>query len=175
MALVAGGLLTIASGCSSSESNSQNALVFADFEQFEGWVPPSQSLTTDVAHSGTHAIRAGKDIDYSLTYIRPLGVMSAKRFRKVKLTAWAYLTDASAGGANLSFALHDPQQQNQQIFSVNFPLNEQVKSERKWEQVSREITLPANADFGHEVRLFLWKASASSYAYLDDLRVEVVE
>jgi Carbohydrate binding domain len=161
--------------CSSPESSESAALILSDFEQFDGWIPSTPSLTTDVAHSGKHSIRAGKDIEYSLTYSRALGLLSPKRFQKVKLSAWAYLTDASAGEAILTFALYDPNHENQQTFWVGLQLKEQVKVERKWQQVTKEITLPASADFGHDVRLFLWKASAGSYAYLDDLRVEVIE
>lgn len=151
------------------------ALLATDFEQFQGWCPPNSSLTTEFAHSGRYAIRAGHDIDYSLTYSKPVGQMAAKRFRRVRIRAWAYLSEEAAGDAILTVALHDPSHDYQQLFAVGTPLSEQVKTPRHWTAITKEITFPATMAPTNELRLFLWKASASSYAYVDDLRLEVLE
>jgi Carbohydrate binding domain len=158
-----------------ADQNDQPALIQCDFEQIDGWCPPNPSLTTDFAHSGRFSIKAGGDVEYSLTYARPLGLISPKRFRRVRFSAWAYLAETNAGAAQISVALHDPAQEYKQIFAAGFPLSEQVKVDRKWQQIQKEITLPENTEFAHELRIFIWKAGAPSAAYVDDIRVEVLE
>ena len=98
--LLVGSLLT---ACSSADDGaiSTNVLVRNDFEQLDGWVPVNPSLTTEFAHSGRYSTKVGGDIEYSLTFIKPLGLISSKRFRKVKFSAWVYLPDAGAHAASL--------------------------------------------------------------------------
>nr|GFC67925.1 hypothetical protein [Tanacetum cinerariifolium] len=44
----------------------------------------------------------------------------------------------------------------------------------KWVKISQDITLPDSTNGAQQLRVFLWRASASSPAYLDDLRISEV-
>lgn len=164
-----------ACGSGSGSDDAAAAIVHNDFEQLAGWMPATPSLTTDFAHSGRYAIKVGGDLDYSLSYAQIVGDISPKRFSRVRLSGWAYLTDPAAGAVVLSLALHDPAHDHQQIFGAGVPLGEQVKTARQWTHVSKEIELPATMAFSHQLRIYLWKAGSPAVAYLDDVRVEVLK
>ncbi len=168
----------MSAACSSSDKDtsiSDKTLLYSDFEQLDGWCPPNPSLTTDFAHSGRFSIKTAPDIEYSLAYIKTLGLISPKRIKRVKLSAWAYLPEASSGSARLTLAFDDPAQGNKLLLSEAIDLGEAAPEQNKWQEVSKEITLPDNIEFTHEMRIFIWKSSATTPTYIDDVRVDVLE
>ena len=46
---------------------------------------------------------------------------------------------------------------------------------RKWVEISKEITLPATTTSTQDMKVFLWRANATSPAYIDDLRIELID
>lgn len=145
-----------------------------DFESMMGWVPDASTLTRDHAHSGQYALQVTPEHEYSLTYQAMLGNVSPHKLRGIKLEAWVYLPDEKTTG-ELSVQIVDPAQDNKQIFSGGINLPETVKEYGKWVQVSKDIMLPDNIAYTHNLKAFLWRAGAASTVYVDDLSIKAIE
>jgi hypothetical protein len=140
-------------------------LFTTSFEDFEGWVAENPSLNKEKAHTGHYSIKVDQNIEFSQTYTNQLARLSPKRFNKVRITAWGYLT--APGAAALVFQITRADQTS--VFYEKIDINK-VNS---WEQVSKVLTLPTVLDPMDQVRIYLWRASATAPAYLDDVKLSV--
>lgn len=147
------------------ESAPDRLLFATSFEDLEGWVAESPSLTTELARTGQYSIKVDQGTEFSLTYKNQLTRLSPKRFNKVRLTAWGRLT--APGAAALVFQITRDDQTT--IFYEKVDI-QQVDS---WEQVSTVLVLPPVLDPQDQVRIYLWRASATAPAYVDDVRLSV--
>lgn len=163
------GLLVLA-GCSSNTETETpaNLITQNDFEGLDGWVPGTPSLTTEKAHSGRFSTKVDKDAEYSLSYVNLLGKASAARIQKIKLSGWVLLAGPKAT-ATVVVQVVDPAQDNKQVFWEGIDLSKEVKKTNEWTEVSKEFTLPANLEAGHQLRVYMWRGGAEQPAYLDDL------
>jgi hypothetical protein len=93
--------------------------------------------------------------------------------RKIRLQAWAYMP-SERSTARLGIQIKDPVT-GQEVFGDGINLADEVKKTREWTQVSKEITLPENITATQKFLLFLWRASATDAAYIDDVRLSIIE
>ena len=164
------------SACSKSEPEaSDNAKVITanDFESVDGWMPTVPSLTRDQAHSGKYSIRVDGNTEFSLGYGNLLGKVSPTKLRKLNVEAWVYAPSAKSQ-ARLGVQVTDPVT-GKEIFGDGITITDQVKEYKKWVKISKEIVLPENITATQVLKVFLWRASASDAAYMDDIRVVAVE
>jgi hypothetical protein len=145
-----------------------------DFEAMAGWVSDGSSLTKDHAHSGIYSIKVDKDKEFGLTYQAPLGNVSPHKLRGLAIEAWVFMPSAKANGV-LGMQVIDPAQNGQQIFGEGINLGEQVKEYNKWVVVRKEIMLPANVAYTHNLKVFLWRSGATEPVYVDDLSIKGIE
>lgn len=146
-------------------SNANQVLFTTSFENLEGWIADNPSLTQERAHTGNYSIKIDPSQEFSMTYTNQLYRLSPKRFNKVRLTAWGFLT--APGAAALVFQIVRPDQTNAFYEKVDIS---QVNS---WEQVSKVLTMPPVLDPADQVRIYLWRGTATAPAYLDDLQLSV--
>lgn len=140
-------------------------LVTTSFEEMDGWVAETPSLTLERARTGRYAIKVDQNTEFSLTYLNQLARLSPKRFDKVRLTAWGYLT--APGSASLVFQITRADQ------TTAFYEKIDISRVNTWEQVSKVLTLPAVLDPTDQVKVYLWRAAATAPVYLDDLTLSV--
>lgn len=145
-----------------------------DFESMMGWIPDASALTKDHAHSGQYAIQVNPEHEFSLTYTAMLGNVSPHKLRGIKLEAWVFLPDDKTTGV-LGVQILDPAQGNKEIFGSGINLPETVKEYGKWVQVSKDIMLPDNIAYTHNLKVFLWRAGTASTVYVDDLSIKAIE
>lgn len=169
-------LLLLMAACSPADANltDSRVLLRADFESLAGWgkfeAPPlTPSLTRERAHSGHYCIKTDKDLEYSLTYYNLLGRLRAQPTDKIKVSAWVFASQP--GNAQLTVQLMRSVQDNTVIFSQAIDLGQVVKKPLEWTLVSQVFTLPTTLSTANELRIFVWRASASAPVYLDDLLV----
>ena len=168
-----GSLLAACSKSDSSSANDANVVTFNDFENFDGWLPPTPSLTRDQAHSGKFSIKVDGNTEFSTGYSNMLGKVSPKRMRKIKLQAWAYMpSDKST--ARLGIQITDPAT-GQEIFGDGINFADEVKKTKTWVEISKEVTLPENITAAQNLKLFLWRSSATDAAFVDDVSLSIVE
>jgi hypothetical protein len=167
------GLLTTA-GCKGGddEATPANQIAFNDYESVEGWMPTPTSLTRERAHSGSHAVKVDGSVEFALGYNLPLGKALDHKPHKIHVEAWGFMTDPKSA-ARLGFQLYDPAQ-SKEIFGDGLDYTTAVQTPGKWVKISKDITLPTSTASNLEMKVFLWRAGASSPAYLDDLRISEV-
>jgi hypothetical protein len=167
---------TILSACSGSDTatpDDSKTITRIDFESSEGWMPTTQALTREQAHSGKFSTKVDGSTEFSMGYSNLLGRMSPARLRKIKLQAWVYLV-SDKSQARLGIQIVDPVT-GKEVFGDGITLTDQVKSYKKWTEVSKEITLPENITATQTMKLFLWRGSASTAAFMDDVQVSIIE
>jgi hypothetical protein len=168
-------LVLLAAGCSSDNASStapENQLMFSDFESLAGWASDAPSLTREKAHSGKYAIKVDNDIEYSLTYRNQLGNLSPTKLQKLRLTAYAYLTNPQSPVA-LTLQVVKSAQDGAGIFVQGIELGKEVKAANEWTKVSQVITLPQDVTAVNELRVYLWRAGATEPVYVDDVELSI--
>ncbi len=163
-----------ATGCrwSGADEPASHQIAFNDYEAVMGWMGSTESVTLERAHSGSHAVKVDGGMEYGLGYGMKLGQAADHPLHKLHLEAWGFMTDPQST-AQLGLQLYDPAQRKP-VFSDGIDYAAAVKTPGKWLRISKDITLPDNASSTQQLRVFLWRASASSPAYLDDLRISEV-
>jgi len=151
-----------------SEATNKDVLMKCDFDVLNGWLPDRASLTRDKAHSGTYSIKVEQGRDFSLNYLASLGQLSGTRFRGVRFDAWVYLTDknSTAQVALVTKETLDGKDLDKVYFDYS-----SVKEYGKWVQVSKEVIFPAGTNFNSAFLFYLWRAGATTPAYLDDVQL----
>jgi hypothetical protein len=146
--------------------NAPGRVLFAtSFENLEGWVTETPSLTNEKAHTGQYAIKVDQATEFSLTYLNKLVRLSPQRFDKVRLTGWGFLT--APGAASVVFQITGPDQST--VFYDKIDITE-VDA---WQRVSKVMTLPAVLNPTDQVRIYLWRAEAKAPVYLDDVKLSI--
>jgi len=158
-----------------TETNSPdpNVLVDANFDTLAGWIPESMSgtLTREKAHSGKYALKVDGTHEYSLGYIAPLGSLSGTRIKKIKVSAWAFLTANTS--ASLVVTVGNPATPAaKSLMWEGIPL-EKSAIPGKWVAVSKVIILPENILPTYTLGLYLWRTGGTLPVYIDDLRVTI--
>jgi hypothetical protein len=167
------GLLGLASCKSdSSASGDANQVAFNDFESLDGWASNTESLTKEQAHSGKYSIGVNPNVEFGLNYMMMLNKVFDHKPRKLRVSGWGYMAD-SKSTAQLDIQLFDLAQ-GKAVFGESIDYATAVKTPGKWVEISREITLPATTASTQQLRVFLWRAGASSPAFIDDVRVAEV-
>lgn len=171
-ALLISGLLV---GCSHNEQtvDNKNILTFNDFESMAGWIPENATLTREIAHSGEYSIKVDADKEFSLGYYAELGQITPRKPKKIKLEAWAYI-ESDKSQAQMGMQITDPAS-GQNVFGDGIVLTDQIKEYRKWTAINKVIALPNDITPTNYIKVFLWRSYVPEAAYLDDVRVSVVE
>lgn len=176
--LLLGALVALtAAGCGGSNTASdQNVLINNDFDTLAGWLPEAQNatLSRDKAHSGHYALKVDPAHDYSLGYKAQLGQLHETRVKKIKVSAWAFVSTADAK-ASLVVTVSNPDPANDKPLLWDAVEVSAGNHAGKWAEVSKTITIPANASPSCLLGLYLWRNEGSQPVYLDDLRVTLEE
>lgn len=161
----------LATACSQRANEKKSAatagrvLIDTSFEELEGWLSETPSLTRERAHTGHYSVKVDPSTEFSLTYINQLYRLSPKRFDKVRLTAWGQLT--APGAAAIVFQITRADQ------TTVFYEKIDVKEVNDWGRIDKVLTMPAVLDPADQVKIYLWRATATAPAYLDDLTLTV--
>ena len=168
-------LSALLGACSSPSTTVKNddLIVSNDFESLAGWIPPSNSLNMEQAHSGKYSIKADPTQPYSMGYNTLLGNASTRRPHKLKLTCWAFLPSEKAA-AHYQMQVIDPVS-GEKVYEDGILMTDQVKTYKSWQEVNKDFTLPDNVTATHEIRIFLWIADSPEPVYVDDVQVSIVE
>lgn len=171
-ASVAGLFLAVSCGGSSS-SNNANLIAFNDFEAVVGWMADPGTISREQAHSGHYSVKVDGAHEFGMGYSLPLGKATARKPHVVRISAWVFMTDEKSV-ARLGLQLFDPAT-GKETFGDGINFIDQVKTYNKWVEITKDIKLPDNAASTQELRVFLWRGSATTPAYMDDLRVTLVD
>lgn len=144
-----------------------------DYESVIGWMPDPKTVTRERAHSGRYAVKVDATNEYGLGYSQVLAKAVDHKPSKLRIEGWALMTDANAK-ARLGLQLFDLTT-NRAVFGEGIDYDPTIKEYGKWVKISKDISLPANTISSQELRVFLWRAGATSPAYLDDLRISEVK
>lgn len=171
---VTGLLLAVGCGGSSSASaNNPNLIAGNDYEAVIGWMGDPGTISREQAHSGRYSVKVDAAHEFGMGYSLPLGKATMRKPHKIRISAWAYMVDAKSS-ARLGLQIFDPAT-GKETFGDGVNFNEAIKSYRKWVEISRDIVLPETTTSTQELRVFTWRASATTPAYLDDLRITLVD
>jgi hypothetical protein len=142
-----------------------------DFENVEGWTSgvAVPSLTTDKAHSGTHAVMVAPGTDFSLGYNNLLGKTGDGKLRKIRLQAWVFVPDAKAATV-LVTQLRDEATQKD-VFWDGLPITPAAGKLNEWVKVEKVVTLPPTAAYSNRLLVYLWRKESALPTYLDDLEI----
>ena len=168
------GLLAVTScGGESSAKDDANLIAANDFESVIGWTGEQGTVSREQAHSGRYAVKVDGGHEFGMGYNLPLGQATARKPHTLRVSGWAYKTDDKSN-ARLGLQLFDPAT-GKEVFGDGIDYSDQVKETRKWVEISKDIKLPETAASGQQLRVFLWRASASTPAYIDDLRIALID
>ncbi|RTQ47601.1 hypothetical protein EJV47_19500 [Hymenobacter gummosus] len=166
--------VALLAACSSEKApeSSGNVIMSTGFEDLNGWVPPSPSLTKEKAHSGQYSIKVDPGIEYSLTYISVMGKVMPNKPQKLRLTAWA-TTASKEADAMLTVGMLNPTT-GTSLLNEQVHLKERVKTPGEWEKIEMDLTVPEKATSTDELRVYLWRVGSGEPAYLDDVELQIV-
>ena len=173
LAAAAAGLFFVSSCGGSSSANDANLIAFNDFEAVVGWMPDPSTVSREQAHSGHYSVKVDGGHEFGMGYGLPLGKATTRKPKMLRVSAWAFMTDDKSA-ARLGLQLFDPAT-GKEAFGDGINFNEGIKTFGKWVEVSKDIKLPESTTSTQELRVFLWRGSATTPAYVDDLRVELVD
>jgi hypothetical protein len=147
---------------------------YQDFERVSGWRsgPPNPAITVEHAHSGRYSTKVAPGIDYGAGYAQQLGLMTTQRPKLLKISAWIYLTD-SAADAMLVVEVKR-QGAPKSLLWQGIRLKDQVKKEAIWQKMQVQVPLPDSLQATDECLIYLWRGTATSAAYADDILVQLV-
>lgn len=167
------GLLSLAGCKSDGEAKADaNQIAFNDFESLAGWASGTESVTKDQAHSGKYSVMVGPNNEYGLGYMMQLNKIFSHKPHKVRISCWGYMADAKSN-AQLDLQLFDLAQ-SKAVFGEVVNYQDVVKEPGKWVQITKDVTLPATTTGTQQLRVFLWRAGATSPAFIDDLSLSEI-
>jgi hypothetical protein len=173
--------LLLLSGCASRSPRldiDANTIMFNNFEGGGGWSSdPNRNdpslVVKGPAHSGQYALRVDQNHEFSLTFDLPLGKISSSKFKGVHLEAWVLMPSAKATAA-IGMQIVQPDG----TIAVNgsdIKFGEVIKTYNEWVPVSTDFVLPDNIIPAQRLRLFMWRASSSEEALLDDVKLSIIK
>lgn len=167
--------LVAAAGCSKPETVATDGkqLTFNDFEAVAGWIPNTETISRERAHSGSYSVKVGPENEFGMGYRMVLEKIIDHRPHKIRVEGWGYMTDITST-ANLGFQIFD-EAAGKEIFGDGIPYADAVHTPGKWIKISKDIVLPNTVTGNQQLRVFLWRAGATTPAYIDDLRISEVE
>ena len=148
-------------------------VAFNDFESGGGWLPDPTLGAKGQAHSGQYAMLVDKDHEFSLTFRSTLGLLSPRKFKKLRLEAWAYMPTEAATG-NLGIQVMDASNQKQ-VYGDGISFRTAIQDYGKWVPISKDFTLPDNITANENLRMFLWRADAQGEVLVDDIKLSILE
>ena len=148
-------------------------VAFNDFESGGGWLPDPTLVAKGQAHSGQYAMVVNKDHEFSLTFNSTLGMLSPRKFKKLRLEAWAYMPNAAATG-NLGIQIMDVSDQKQ-VFGDGISFRTAIKEYGEWVPISKDFTMPDNITANEHLRMFLWRSDAQTEVLVDDVKLSILE
>lgn len=170
--------LALLGACSSDDkagSGSGGKVITAnDFEESAGWNVDPAMLDRGRAHSGQYAIKVDKDHEFSLGFDMALGQATPAKIKTVHLEGWAFRVGDNSTGI-LGVQVMDVNNPGQQVFGDGIKIAEVVKSKGKWEQISKDITLPDNITAAQHLRVSLWRADGTDAVLVDDVKLSIKE
>jgi hypothetical protein len=170
--------IVMLSGCkqsSTSGANEPGMLMANDFEASVGWNDVQDaSLTTEKAHSGHWSILAKPDVPFSYTYVRRLDKLDPKLGRNYELRGWAQRAGAGSNG-RLVVHVQKSATDTAKVFYSSIDIGKKVKAFNQWKAISMPILLPASAQGGNMVKIYLWNDQSSAPTFVDDLELAVVK
>lgn len=174
-ALLASALVLGGCGGDDAKSRPENLLASNDYDELEGWVPDGSMpfLTKEKAHSGAYSARVNSANEYAGGYGSLLGKMSPTRVTKLTYRAWVFVPSKDAA-ASIVAQVTDPAT-GKVLFWDGQDLSKAVKKYNEWSEVSKTISLPAEATYNSKLSVYLWRANSSQPVYLDDLQVAKAE
>jgi len=167
--------LAAAAGCSKPETAATDTkqLAFNDFESVVGWIPSTETISREHAHSGTYAVKVGPENEFGMGYRMVLEKIIYHRPRKIRIEGWGYMTDINSN-ANLGLQLFN-EAEGKAEFGDEIPYADAVRTPGQWVKISKDVVLPNTVTGNQQLRVFLWRAGATTPAYIDDLRISEVE
>lgn len=179
MKVLSSGLLLLGlhlAACSSDKqpTGSNQPQISNDFESTLGWAGNPDVVTKAQAHSGKYAIYVNDTREFSLTFDAPLSQIVDFRPRSLQLEAWAYLTDERSTG-QLGVQIVNSATDNTEFFGDGIKLAEAARGRKKWVKVSKTIVLPDSIRPTQHLKVFLWRATAATPIYVDDITVRIME
>jgi hypothetical protein len=160
----------------SSASHSDNVLAFNSFDEFDGWVPDGSmpSLTRDKSHSGLYSSCVSPTVEYAAGYNSTLGKLSPTRFTKMRVRAWVWLPSLEAK-ASLVVEVTEPGTNKMLLSEYIDVVEASGKTDRKWAELEKVVTLPAEVTSNSQFKMYLWRNQSSQPVYLDDCQLERVD
>jgi hypothetical protein len=155
-----------------------NTITFNNFEGGNGWSSdPNRNDPSKVmkgtAHSGQYALRVDQNHEFSLTFDLPLGKISSSKFKGVHLDAWVFMPSAKATAA-IGMQIVQPDG-SIAVNGSDIKFGEAIKTYNEWVPVSTDFVLPDNIIPAQRLRVFMWRASASEEAFLDDVKLSIIK
>lgn len=141
-------------------------LVFNDFENLAGWVPPAQ-LTTAHAYSGRYAARVAGPADQSVAFQLPLAHLAGSNRLRFSAQLWLGRS-AERYPAVVAQVWHE----HNVIHTQYLRLGEVVTRYDQWVPVTMLLTLPGDVNDQDELRIFVEPGPPASPLLLDDFTLD---
>ncbi|MBD2723437.1 carbohydrate binding domain-containing protein [Hymenobacter armeniacus] len=171
---LAGGAWLLASCSSKGDTVTKGTLVTRnDFESVLGWGGNADaSITTEQAHSGTHAVKVGPQGEYAYTYIQNMGKMSNAKIKDLTVSAWVWLPNQQAS-SSLVVAINHSAERGTPVFYKTIVLPTSVKKFKEWQLVTETFALPDSVQATNQLKCYLWGMGTKENVYADDITISV--
>ena len=162
-------LLLSFAGCKNS-GKQKGLMYYNDFESIKGWA--DVLLEKKPVHSGIYSNRLDTVNRYGETLKLTFKEISEKLIKKVKVSYWVYLSDASSKG-KLVLEINQPDKKNLLWTAKN--IEEFAKTPGQWIEIKLEFSFPKKEFMlpQNSIKIYPWNLG-NNQIYVDDVRIEFV-
>ncbi|MGQ0829464.1 MAG: hypothetical protein ACT4ON_13835 [Bacteroidota bacterium] len=143
-------------------------IVYFNNAEPDNWVSIQTIKQSENAHSGKFVSIIDSLNSYSLGITKPLKAISSKTIDSVRFNYWVFLNNLNTEVKTV-FSIEDST--GKSIEWIGIPIKEKVKENNKWTEITETFQIPANAHSEYILKLFVWNASKTHEALLDDFSI----
>ena len=152
-------------GCGKKTVN--EGYYFQNFDDIKCWTNDQPTLSNTNRHSGDWSSKMDAEHEYSQTFAIDARRLKEFGYKRVKVSAWGYITDTQAKTA-LIITVDAPEKT---VDYSSSPFVEFVKGPKTWGKITGRLNIPDLQGKPAVLKIFAW-ASNKKESYIDDVEIQ---
>ena len=160
-------LLVIVFIASCKSKTIDNGYYSQNFDDIKIWAGDQRTLSNNVAHSGEWSSKMDANNEFSLGFVMDMKKINEKGYKKVKASAWGYLSESDA---KTSFVITVDGADKPIAYSAD-DFRNFIKGPKTWGRITARLTLPDLKGKDAVVKVYALTSNKKE-AYVDDFEIQ---